>query len=60
MKGYDDKSTKKERPEQTNVLDSAERKLKPSREKSAVFFNIVQMRGGAAIPMLKNYDVNFI
>ena len=42
MKGYDDKSTKKERPEQTNVLDSAERKLKPSREKSAVFFNIVQ------------------
>ena len=46
MKGYDDKSTKKERPEQTNVLDSAERKLKPSREKSAVFFNIVKRRGG--------------
>ena len=28
MKGYDDKSTKKERPEQTNLLDSAQRKLK--------------------------------
>ena len=28
MKGYDDKSTKKERSEQTNLLDSAQRKLK--------------------------------
>ena len=32
---------------------------KPSRKKSAVFFNIVQ-KGGGVKPMFKNYVVNLV
>ena len=33
---------------------------KPSRKKSAVFFNIVQTGGRGVIPMFKNVDVKYV